>query len=261
MPVSAGIYYFMSPQSRGGALPVVLLHGAGGSHLSWPVETRRLPGQRIFALDLPGHGKSQARGGQQTIGGYAGLVIDWLDSIKLYRAVFVGHSMGSALALTLALHHPKRVLGIGLLGGGVRLRVHPEFLSTAASPTTYLKAVEAMVSRSFSSKASPRLVALAGKRMAETRQSVLHGDLLACDSFDVSGAITEVRHPALVMCGIDDLMTPLRYSQYLADAIPGARLQLIPDAGHMLMLEQPQAVAMGLESWLKTIPFRPGEET
>lgn len=261
MPVSAGIYYFLSPHSQAETVPLVLLHGAGGSHLSWPAEIRRLSDQQVFALDLPGHGKSQEREGQQTIGRYAELVLDWLDALKLNRAVFVGHSMGSAVALALAIHHPGRVLGIGLLGSGVRLRVHPELLSAASSPTSYLKAVKKVVSWSFSPKASPRLVELAGKRMAETRQSVLYGDLLACNTFDVSGQVTRLHKPALVMCGIDDQMTPLRYSQYLADAIPAARLQLFPDAGHMLMLEQPQPVAAALISWLKTIPYRPGEDS
>jgi pimeloyl-ACP methyl ester carboxylesterase len=259
MPVSSAIYYFLSQSNLTNGLPVVLLHGAGGSHLSWPPEIRRLAGQRVYALDLPGHGKSQESGGQQTIGGYVRLVLDFLEACKLHRAVFVGHSMGSALALTLAIHHPERVLGIGLLGSGVRLRVQPDLLSAADSPTTYHKAVEALMKRSFSPKTSPHLVELVRKRMVDTRQSVLYGDLLACNAFDVSERITRVHHPALVMCGIDDQMTPLRYAQYLADAIPGARLQLVPDAGHMLMLEQPQAVAEALGTWLKTIPYIPGE--
>jgi pimeloyl-ACP methyl ester carboxylesterase len=260
MPVSAGIYYFLSQGNPPDGLPVVLLHGAGGMHLSWPTEVRRLPGQRVYAVDLPGHGKSQESGGQQTIAGYACLVLDWLDSIKLNRAVLVGHSMGSAIALTLALHHPGRVLGVGLLGGGVRLRIHPDLLAASGSPTSFHKAVEGLVSSSFSPKTSPQLVELVRRRMVEIRQSVLYGDLLACNAFDVSAQITGVRQPALVLCGIDDQMTPLRYAQYLADAIPIARLQLVPAAGHMLMLEQPQAVAEAISAWLKTIPFVPGED-
>jgi pimeloyl-ACP methyl ester carboxylesterase len=259
MPVSAGIYYFLSQGDPPDGLPVVLLHGAGGMHLSWPSEVRRLPGQRVYALDLPGHGKSRESGGQQTIAGYARLVLHWLDSLKLHRAVFVGHSMGSAVALALALHHAERVLGIGLLGSGVRLRVHPDLLAAASSPTSFHKAVEALVSASFSAKTAPHLVELVKKRIVDTRQSVLYGDLLACNAFDVSQQITQVGRPALVMTGIDDRLTPIRYAQYLADAIPGARRCLVPDAGHMLMLEQPQAVAGAMEAWLKTIPFIPGE--
>jgi len=259
MPVSAGIYYFLSQNILPDGLPLVLLHGAGGNHLSWPSDVRRLAGHWVYALDLPGHGKSQESGGQQTIGGYTRCVLDWLDALKLHRAVFVGHSMGSAVALTLAIYHPERVLGVGLLGSGVRLRVNPELLSAAASPTSYQQALERVMHGSFSPKTSPHLVELVRKRMAETRQSVFYGDLVACNAFDVSERITRVRQPALVMCGIDDLMTPLRYAQYLADAIPSARLQLVPHAGHMLMLEQPQAVAAALGAWLKTIPFIPGE--
>jgi pimeloyl-ACP methyl ester carboxylesterase len=259
MPVSAGIYYYSYQDRDTDTPPVVLLHGAGGTHLSWPPEVRRLHGYRVYALDLPGHGKSQAQSNQQTIQAYASLVLDWLAALQLGRAVFVGHSMGSAIALSLAIDHPRHVLGIGLIGSGVRLRVHPDFLVAAASSTTYLKAIQAVVGRSFSPNTAPRLVELAAKRMQETRQSVFYADLLACNTFDVSGQITQVSQPALVVCGLEDQMTPPRYSQYLADAIPGARLQLIPAAGHMVMLEQPQALAEALQTWLKTFPFHPGE--
>jgi pimeloyl-ACP methyl ester carboxylesterase len=62
-----------------------------------------------------------------------------------------------------------------------------------------------------------------------------------------------------VICGDDDQMTPVRFAQYLSSFMPNARLNVIPNAGHMVMLEQPLLVANSLQSFLNDITFRPGE--
>ncbi len=238
---------------------MVLVHGAGGTHLYWPPEIRRLRGYCVYALDLPGHGKSSTIDGQQSIEEYARYLAHWLESVHLGRAVFVGHSMGSAIALELALRHPEYVVGLGLIGAGARLRVLPELLNYIADQTTYYKATDLLISCSFSADAPARLVDLAAKRLAETRQSVLYGDLAACNRFDVMDQLGAIKQPTLVICGVEDQMTPLRYAQFLANAIPGAFLEVITGAGHMAMLEQPARVADCLLSFVKDLAYLPGE--
>lgn len=257
MPIAADIYYHLYQGGGGESPPIVLIHGAGGTYLHWPAEIRRLSDYRVFAIDLPGHGKSEGRG-QQTIEAYASNILSWLEAVGLHQAIFIGHSMGGAIALRLAHNHSDHVLGLGLVGTGARLRVAPVILENTANPQSLPAAIGAILSWAFSKKADPRLVELASQRMAETRPSVLHGDFLACDAFDITETVSEIRVPALVICGQDDRLTPLRYSQYLADQIPDARLEAIPDAGHMVMLEQPQAVAGALIDFLASISFQPG---
>jgi pimeloyl-ACP methyl ester carboxylesterase len=255
MPILADTYYHLFEGSQEGQKPaVVLIHGAGGNHLYWPSNVRRLPGYRVYAIDLPGHGKSEGRG-QQTIAAYVEAVLRWMGTLTLHSAVFVGHSMGSAIAMSLALDHPEHVLGLGLVGAGARLRVADLLLDSASSSTTFHNAVDMLVSWSFASQAPEQLVTLAARRMAETRYSVLHGDFLACDAFDVTDRLDEVRCPTLVLCGAEDKMTPKRDSQYLADRIPGATLEIIPDAGHMVMLEQPASVGASLLGFLDNIHY------
>ena len=260
MPVAADLYYTLYREQKKDTLPVVLLHGAGGNHLSWATEIRRMQGFRVFALDLPGHGKSKGRDGQQMVSEYANIVLEWLEAAGLRRAVFVGHSLGGAIALALAIDNPEYVLGLGLVSTGVRLRVHPGLLELASQPAAFYKAIDLLVTNSFGTKAPARLVELAAQRMAETRPSVFYGDLLACDRFDVKEQVNTLRLPVLVIAGTQDLLTPLRYSQYMADTIPGARLCVIPGAGHMVILEQPGLVARALEEWLRSIVYNPGEE-
>lgn len=255
MPTSAGTYYHPYEGSEEGQKPpVVLIHGAGGTHLYWPSDVRRLPGYRVYAIDLPGHGKSEGRV-QQSINAYTEDVLSWMDALGLHRAVFIGHSMGSAISLSLALDHPEQVLGLGLIGAGARLRVSPEITENASSSTTFHNAIQTLITQSFSENTPRKLVDQAAKRMAETRFSVLYGDLLACDAFDVMDRVSDIRCATLVLCGEDDQMTPKRYSQFLADQIPSARLQLVPEAGHMVMLEKPKMVADIILEFLDGIYF------
>ena len=107
MPLNAEIYYRYSNEGEGEVVPVILIHGAGGTHLHWPAQIRRLPGHNVYALDLPGHGKSEGRG-NQTIESYCHSIIQWMDDIHIFRSVIVGHSMGGAIALTMALQYPER---------------------------------------------------------------------------------------------------------------------------------------------------------
>ncbi len=255
MPSIADIYYHEYEGSgEGQRSVVVLIHGAGGTHLYWPQELRRLPGYRVFALDLPGHGKSTGRG-LQSIAAYAQAVMDWLLALGVHSAVFAGHSMGSAIALTLALAHATHVNGLVLIGAGRRLPVATELLENAASPTTYQNAVNLAIDWSFGSGASPRLKELAAQRMAETRSSVLYGDFIACNTFDETERIGQIRQPTLIVCGSEDRMTPLRQSQFLAERIPGATLKTIPEAGHMVMLEKPQPVAEAVLEFLAGVKY------
>lgn len=259
MPVSGNLYYSFHHDHDSENPPVVLIHGAGGTNLYWPPEIRRLQGYSVYAIDLPGHGKSDKCDGQQIIGDYARYFIQWLESIHLRRAVIIGHSMGGAIALTLAIHHPEYVVGLGLISSGSRLRVHPELLNYTADLTTFYKAIDFLVSHSFCPDTPPRFVELAAKQLETTRQSVLLGDLLACDRFDVMDHLGAVQQETLVICGADDQMTPVRYAQYLASSIPHAHLSVIPNAGHMVMLEQPRLVTDSLLSFLKDVSFLPGE--
>jgi pimeloyl-ACP methyl ester carboxylesterase len=251
MPTAAGIYYFAHEAENKTRPPVILIHGAGGSQLSWPPQIRRLNGQRVLTVDLPGHGKSEGAG-RQEISEYALDILAFMKALKLRGAVVVGHSMGSAIALTLAVQYPKQVLGLGLLGSGAKLRVAPAILDLTANTGTFSNAVELVINHSFSEQADSQLKKLSIKQMLETRTPVLHGDFLACNAFNILNELPRIQTRTLILCGEKDAMTPPKFSEALRDGIPGAQLEIVPEAGHMLMLEQPEAVAKSLEQFLNT---------
>ena len=252
MPTAASLYYFAHQTDDSEKLPVIFIHGAGGTHLHWSPEMRRLNEQRIYALDLPGHGKSEGVG-KQSITEYVQAVLDFMDAIGLPAAVIVGHSMGSAIALELTLNAPDRVLALGLVGSGSRLRVAPSILENAANPVTFPLAVKLINEWAFSADTSPRLRELAAQRMGETRPTVLHGDFLACNEFDVGERLSEIQKPTLILCGAEDKMTPPKYSKSLHEKIPNSELVIVEGAGHMVMLENPREAAAAFERFLDRV--------
>lgn len=258
MPTISNIFYFSHGVDNISRPPVVFIHGAGGTHLHWPPQVRRIPNYRIYALDLPAHGKSSGLGSQR-ISEYARTVIDFLDAMKLNSAVMVGHSMGGGIALTLALDFPKRVLGLGLIGTGARLRVAPQILDSTSRAETFPVAVKLINDAEFGPSVSSRLKELARQRMSEIRPTVLHGDFLACDEFDVMSRLNEISARTLILCGAEDQLTPPKYSEYLLEQIETSHLAIIPQAGHMVMLEQPETFTQTITEFLDTIPYRAGQ--
>lgn len=224
------------------APPLLLIHGAGGTRLNWPPEIRRGQGLEVFSVDLPGHGESGGQG-ENSIGGFAERLLEWMDSLSLEQAIVCGHSMGGAIALTMGLLAQDCVIGLVLISTGAKLRVHPKILALTSEPGTFHTAAELITTWSFSKSVDERLRELAMTRMKDIIPEVAHSDFTACDNFDLMQQLGEIQPPTLVICGDEDLMTPVKFSRYLADQIKGASLYLVPDAGHMVMLERPDEVA------------------
>ena len=235
-----------------GSPPLVLIHGSGGTHLHWPPQLRRLPKHRVFGLDLPGHGDSPGPG-ETTIEGYVRRVVGWLSEQGIDRAVLAGHSMGGAIAMTAALQEADRVAGLVLVGTGGRLRVTDEILQATADPSLFKEAVEAITTWSYSDHTSEKIVGLAKMRMSEIRPEVIHGDYTACNQFDILDRLSQIAVPTLIICGKQDRLTPIKYSRYLEEQIPGSTLVLIENAGHMVMLEQPVEVSAAVEHFMDNI--------
>lgn len=241
------LYY---AEKRGGVAdqpPLVLVHGAGGSHLDWAPELRRLRGARVIALDLPGHGKSSAPG-RDSIPAYARDVITLLDALNIPRAVLVGHSMGGAVAQQAALDWPERVAGLALLGTGSKLPVDPALPDRIVSEPD--AALDWLNERMWHPSASDDLRALGRALFAATPHAVVRGDYRACQRFDVRDRLEQIAAPALVIGAEDDCMVPLKFSRTLAERIPGARLVVIEGAGHMFPLEKTPQVVSAIERWL-----------
>ncbi len=257
MPTAAGVHYFLHTGGSKLKVPLVLIHGAGGDHLSWPAEARRLPETNVYTLDLPGHGKSSGAG-CQTVEDYARSVITFMDAASLFKAVFGGHGMGGAICLELALAFPERVAGLMLISTGARLPLPNGLLENGSNPSTLQSAIHTLEEAAFAEKSPQGLREAYSHQLLKLRQTLLLGDWRACDYYNVESRLEEIHRPALVLWGKEDRLTPRLFSENLASRIPGAALQVVEDAGHMLVLEQPKRLAKLMEIFLKTILYWPG---
>lgn len=227
--------------------PLVLVHGAGGSHLDWSAELRRLPGTRVIALDLPGHGKSTGAGRTDTLN-YARDVCALLDALAIKRAIIAGHSMGGAIAQQFGIHLPERAAGLILVGTGSKLPVEPTLTRRIVEETE--EAVDWLIDWSWGTNAAPAMKTLGRKRLLNVPPKVLQGDYSACQNFDAREQLGQIAAPTLVLGADEDRMVRLKFSVTLAERIPNATLVTIQGAGHMFPLEKPKEVAGAVMQWL-----------
>ena len=218
---------------------ILFIHGAGGSQYTWSFQKGFF--EREFnpvIIELPGHGESGGEG-EEEIGKYAEHVGAFLKALSLQKVFLVGHSMGGAIAQTLALKRPELIQGMVLVGTGARLKVFPMIFEGIKS--NFEESVRMINRYAFSPKAQADLIEKGVSLMLQYRPEVLYGDFLACDRFDLMNQVEKIALPTFIICGNDDQLTPVKYSQFLHDRIKDSKLEVLPNAGHMVMMEAPQA--------------------
>jgi pimeloyl-ACP methyl ester carboxylesterase len=232
----------------GSGPPLVLVHGAGGSADLWQPQLDGLGDvARVIAPDLPGHGPQGGRGGQ-SIAAYGEWLEAFLEALGAGRVVLAGHSMGGAIAQTLALARPERLAGLVLVATGARLRVLVRILELLREqPVEGQNLIQGL---SYAAGTPRERVAVADRVLREAAPLVTLGDYLACDRFDVRERLGEIRTPTLVVTGTEDRLTPLKHGRFLAEAIPSARLVEVAGAGHFPQLEQPESVNGAVREFL-----------
>jgi len=241
------------PAARGGQR-VLYVHGTGCSSEVWIPHMKAVADAHApVAIDLPGHGRSPGRG-FRGIADYAYFVVELAKTLGWDRFVMVGHSMGGAIALLTALHHPELLDGLVLVDTGARLRVHPALLRGAREAAT--ATLTPATDRSWAyAGATPQSVVDAVQRLtAATDPWVTYGDWIADDTFDVMSRLKDIRVPTLIVCGAEDRLTPVKYHELLAAQISGSRLTIIEKAGHWVFWEQPETFTQVVRAFLDGLP-------
>ena len=236
-------------ERHGTGQPIAFIHGAGAGSSSWYFQREHFKtSMEVVLVELPGH--NRAAGPRCTsIQESADSVRDALAAAGITPLWLVGQSMGGAIAMTIALQAPEILKGLILVTTGAKLRVFPELLDGLLKdkePT-----VRRIMELAFSPKAKPALIEGGVAELLKSDAELIHGDFMACEQFDLRGRVAEISVPTLIVCGQDDVLTPPKFSEYLQREIKGSRLVLVPDAGHMAQVEQPETVNSAIEAFVR----------
>jgi len=210
---------------------LLFIHGSGCTSDAFEYQMPAFP--QAHAPNLPGHASP---GGGETVGEFADFIERYIAQYNLHDVVLCGNSLGGAIALEVALRESPEVRAIILLGSGSRLKVAPAILEglvknfeqTAAQLAGYMFA-----------QATPERIAFSVQSMQTVGQAQTLRDFQACNAFGVTNRLPELLIPVLALTGKQDVMTPPKYAQLLADRVPAGEVRIIPGAGHLVMIERP----------------------
>ncbi len=243
---------------EGAGVPIVFIHGFGGDLNNWQFNQEALAADRpTYTLDLPGHGGSSKElgAGQVHVGALAAAVLDFMDAKGIAKAHLVGHSLGGAIALDLALNHADRVASVtaicsaglgpeinmayidGFMAAGRRKQLQPVLEMLVADP--------AMVSREMIEDVL-KFKRLDGVEAALNR--IIEGTFAGGQqALQLTGRLGELAAPVQVIWGRQDRVIPVSHSEGLPARV---RVEVFDDAGHMVHMEKAADVNQLIERFV-----------
>jgi pimeloyl-ACP methyl ester carboxylesterase len=231
---------------------LLFLHGSGGANLVWTGLLSRLSRRfNALAVELPGHGRTPGPF-LPDIPSAAQWFVRVIHKLEPHPPpISIGASLGGAIVLETALKAPHLISGMILISTAARLSVDLTLISSLQENHSH--GLVEFNKRLFSSGTSPRLVQRSLEALSHVPPDVLEHDLTMSLGFDRRRFLSRIDKPVLVICGDQDTLTPPDLAAELASGFRRGILSIIPEAGHMVILEQPLAVAREIEQFVSEI--------
>jgi 3-oxoadipate enol-lactonase len=230
--------------------PVVVLSNSLGTTLAmWEPQMAAL-GERFGVLryDHPGHGEGRGAPTARSVEELARGLLAILDERGLERVSFCGLSLGGAVGMWLAMHAPERIDRLVLACTSTRFGVPENWLTRAA--TVRAEGLEAIADPVLAlwftrrtHRERPELVRSYRAMMVSADPEGYAGCCEALAGWDPGDALGAIAAPVLVLAGSEDPVTPPEQGEAIRSGIPGARMSVIAEAGHLANIEQPAAFA------------------
>jgi pimeloyl-ACP methyl ester carboxylesterase len=244
-----GLDTFSSGQGRGE--PVLLLHGWGVSSQSLTAVQEMLgDSHQAVAVDLPGFGWSQRPPAAWGTGEYARHVVGFMDALGMARAAVLGHSFGGRVAIRMAVEHAPRVSRLVLVASagirpprGVRYQVR----------VRTVKLARGLFGLRVWGRLGPRLIARLTERVGSRdyrAAGAMRPTLVKVVNEDLAPLLPAIRVPTLILWGDRDEEVPRSAVDRMGGAIPGARVVVLPGAGHFPFQDAPEAFARELRAFM-----------
>jgi pimeloyl-ACP methyl ester carboxylesterase len=243
---------------RGEGEPLLLIHGAGIDHTEWQPQLDALGKHfKIIAPDVRGHGKSGQTAAPYSIELFADDMVGLLDALGIEKTLVCGHSMGGAVAQCVAAQQPERVKALILAetNYGFEDMRGMILVLEATKPIMKLVGVKRLVDMTIrqmvrGTEAQDLLRAAYAPQVANPSNFWNIWD--ANNKFKGKAQLRRIQCPTLVMIAENNQVTH-KMGHYMAKTIPNARLITIPNAGHGLNWENPEAFNAALIEFFQTV--------
>ena len=254
--VGASEITFTARGSRS-APATLLLHGGGFDRRVWEHCATELAERcRVVSLDLPGHGESRGRAIRSVAEGSE--IVDVVrDALGIERWIVLGHSMGGAVAQDYTRRFPDRVVALGLISTAPWFGLDPEVVDEwREQGASYSRErLDAIVAPCASEPMRAHVLSLRDRMTPDAVQ----GDLDTCASWDGRAQAAQLELPVLLMTTAFDLPVIREAIDAWEKSLPDAVRVDIEDAGHMMMVEQPEATSAAIAAWVEGVLARTEE--
>lgn len=275
MDLPGGLRVHYRDEGPTDARALVLIHGFSASLHAWEPWAQRLSADyRVISLDLPGHGLTRAPSDYAPSTAASVAVVDQVTRrLGAEDFVLAGNSMGGGVAWRYALAHPDRLEGLVLVAAAG----WPDPERNREGAPIVFRLLANPAGRWYLRNADPELFAKRGLEQAYLDESLVtdevveryvalarapgHRAILTGGREDRGSGVTPetfraIKMPTLVMTGEQDALIPADHSRRFAEAIPGAKLVIYPDGGHVPMEQLPDRSAADLRTFLEALPAR-----
>lgn len=227
----------------GAAMPIIFLHGVGSDKSVWrPQLAHFAKKQRAVAFDYPGYGESDPAPEHTTRDDYAAAILSAMSELGIGRAHVCGLSLGGVVAIAMHYAAPERLASLILADTFAEHPDGPGIYERSIRGSNDLRAMaETRVDILLAQPADPAVRAEVVETMSRIPSDAYRIGARAVWLADQRQRASDIRVPALVLCGTEDRVTPPSLSHALSRLIPGAEYDQIAGAGHLSNLERPDA--------------------
>jgi len=228
-------------------MKLLFIPGSATGKEAWVYQTEYFTDSEAIAL--PGHPEGEPC---SSVDEYMEWLRTYIHQQRYQDIVLVGHSLGGAVAQLYGLKYPEEVKALVLIGTGARLRVLPAFLETFREMISDRAAWRKYLEERYS-LVDPEIRQVVIEERMLIGPAVMLNDFRCCDRFDIMDRVHTIKLPTLVICGSQDELTPVKYTNYLADNIEAATQVIVDGATHWVLMEKPKEVNQAIQEFLGSL--------